>query len=212
MNNHARTTLEAGLMSNSTGDDEDSIGNIWITSRVRMQSHSRYRQYDTLSHVILTSYSVFLLAYSVFGKHLSNTVLGPFVSEISITLSSAMLAASLVTWGLRFSETAEKHKSCYLSLYQLCEDSSIDADAKQQRYHQILKEYPNHSAHDYESMLFWKVFVAGDIIKNRSGLVNFGGWRAAKFVVSSVWRLLFALLLVAAPLLFIGSLVLAVSE
>ncbi|WP_446720263.1 hypothetical protein [Leisingera sp. ANG-M1] len=74
----------------------DPFGNIWITSRIRMDAHAKFTRLDRLSHITLTIYSVALLGFSVFQSHLANTPLGPYTSEISIVLSASILCASLV--------------------------------------------------------------------------------------------------------------------
>ena len=183
-------------------DGKDEFGNIWITSRTRMQAHARYERYDLISHVALTAYSVLLLAFSVFSDHLTLTKLGPFISEISIVLSLTVLCASLVTWGLKFGKTADQHKECYLALQRLYE--SFDENKDKGRYSEILDKYPNHTEFDYESMLCRSVFVQGKKIRDRQGEVRVGFLRWLRFVVIGLIRLFVGTVLLTLPLILLG--------
>ena len=181
---------------------KDEFGNIWITSRTRMQAHARYERYDLISHVTLTTYSVLLLAFSVFSDHLTPTKFGPFITEISIVLSLTVLCASLVIWGLKFGKTADQHKECYLALQRLYEGVDQNQDAA--RYSEILDKYPNHSEFDYESMLCRSVFVQGKKIQDRQGEVQVGFWRWLRFLAISLIRLLVGAVLLTLPLILLG--------
>lgn len=168
-----------------------------------MQAHSRYLGYDLLSHVVLTSYSVILLAFSVFSDHLLNTKIGPYLTEVSIVLSLSVLCASLVIWGLKFGKTADQHRDCYLALQRLYEDQEKREDNS--AYHKILAQHPNHSNFDYEAMLYRNVWAQGKAVKDRSGAINFGWSRWLSFLIVRVVRLLAAAVLVTFPLLFLAA-------
>lgn len=144
-------------MSETSVDHQgDKYGNIWITSRTRMESHARFKSYDLLSHIVLTFYSVILLAFSVFSEHVAETSLGPYTSEVSIVFSLSVLCASLVIWGLKFGKTADEHRECYLALQRLYDDQTLRCDRA--NYHAILDRYPNQSDFDYETMLYRNVW------------------------------------------------------
>lgn len=166
-----------------------------------MQSHARYSRYDLLSHVVLTSYSVMLLGLSVFSSHLRDTKLGPYTSEVSIVLSLSMLCASLVIWGLKFGKAADQHRECYLALQRLYDDEQARKDVA--TYHQILDRYPNHSDFDYEMMLYNNVWRQNKKLRDRSGILKYNWWRAAKFQFSRLIRFFAELFVLTCPLIFI---------
>lgn len=172
-----------------------------------MQSHARYTRYDLLSHIVLTAYSVLLLGFSVFSNHLSGSEIGPYISEISIVLSLSVLCASLVIWGLKFGKTADEHRECYLALQRLYEDDDARKDAS--TYHQILDRYPNQSDFDYEAMLHRNVWCQGKVLLNRSGIVSFGLWRATKFQIVRMLRIILAAFVLTLPLTFLAILYVA---
>lgn len=180
----------------------DPNGNIWITSRTRMQSHARFSRYDLLSHIVLTAYSVILLAFSVFADHLTNTNVGPYTSEISIVLSLSVLCASLVIWGLKFGKKADEHRECYLSLQRLYDDPQNRDN--QASYFEILDRYPNHSEFDYEGMLYRLIWCQGKVLRDREGIVRFCWMRFASFWFLRIVRFLIGTLVVSLPLLFLA--------
>ncbi|MCB4458539.1 SLATT domain-containing protein [Leisingera sp. McT4-56] len=181
----------------------DPLGNIWITSRTRMVSHARYEFYDLLSHFVLTAYSVMLLGFSVFNPHMASTNIGPYTSEVAIVLSLCVLAASLVVWGLGFGKIAAKHRSCYLELHKLY-DAQIENSEKLRHYHEILERFPNHSGFDQERMLFRKIVLTGGEVRNTEGRVSFGKLRTLKYCWSVALRWIAFLLLLLAPIIFMG--------
>lgn len=180
----------------------DPFGNIWITSRTRMQSHTRYARYDLISHIALTFYSVLLLGFSVFSNHLNETNIGPYTSEVSIVLSLSVLCASLVIWGLKFGKTADQHRECFLALQRLYDDQERRKNISE--YHQILDRYPNQSDFDYEAMLFRNVWCQGKVFKDRSGVLSFNGVRALRFQFLRLIRMIFASMILTFPLILLA--------
>ncbi|SDG83108.1 SLATT domain-containing protein [Sulfitobacter delicatus] len=185
----------------------DPFGNIWITSRTRMQSHAKYTRYDLISHIVLTAYSVLLLGFSVFSRHLSETKLGPYTSEVSIVLSLSVLCASLVIWGLKFGKTADQHRECYLALQRLYDDE--DARKNVATYHQILDRYPNQSDFDYEAMLYKNVWSQNKELRDRSGVLKYSWWRARKFEFRQLSRIFGTLFVLTCPVIFLAVLYVA---
>lgn len=179
----------------------DPYGNIWITSRTRMQSHSRYVRYDLISHIVLTAYSVLLLGFSVFSSHLDSTNIGPYLSEISTVLSLSVLCASLVIWGLKFGKTADEHRECYLALQRLYDDK--EARQEISAYHEILDRYPNQSNFDYESMLYRNVWCQKKVLQDRTATISFGCVKFLKFQFSRFIRVLLGIFVLTFPLIFI---------
>ena len=183
-------------------NEGDKYGNIWITSRTRMQSHARIKSYDLLSHVVLTFYSVTLLAFSVFADHLTNTHLGPYTSEVSIVLSLSVLCASLVIWGLKFSKTADEHRDCYLALQRLYEDHQAREDKA--NYIKILDRYPNHTDFDFETMLYRNIWRQGKTMDDRRGPISFGIGRVVSYWLISGIRIMIGAALLLFPMLILG--------
>lgn len=181
----------------------DSFGNIWITSRVRMDAHAKFTRLDRLSHIVLTIYSVALLGFSVFQHHLANTPLGPYTSEISIVLSASILCASLVVWGLGFGEKARDHRDCYLALQKLY-DSDMESGEKKAAYQDILDRYPNHSDLDYERFIFRKAWIESALIETARGPIKMGLARAAKYLVRELLVWVVGAVLVGTPAIVIG--------
>lgn len=182
----------------------DPLGNIWITSRVRMDAHAKFARLDRLSHITLTMYSVVLLGFSVFQGHLANTPLGPYTSEVSIVLSVSILCASLVVWGLRFGERARDHRDCYLALQKLYE-ADLDAGEKKAEYQRILERFPNHSNLDFERFIFRKVCIESASLATSRGPIQMGALRAAKYLAHEliVWTL--GAVLIVAPAIVIAA-------
>lgn len=182
--------------------EADQFGNIWITSRIRMAAHEKFVRFDRISHVLLTVYSVVLLGFSVFQRHLAGSPIGPYSSEISIVLSLSILCASLVIWGLGFGDKARDHRDCYLALQRLY-DAQIAENEKKLKYQEILDAHPNHSGLDNERFLFRKLIIEGAEISNASGRVSMGRLRAIRYLVTEFISFLLLATLVLAPLIVI---------
>lgn len=180
----------------------DPFGNIWITSRIRMDAHARYVGLDRLSHILLTVYSVALLGFSVFQPHLTNTPLGPFSSEISIVLSASILCASLVIWGLGFGQKAHEHRECYLALQRLY-DAPMEEEEKRSAYRAILEKYPNHSDLENERFLFRKICIDGASISTASGPLKMGFARSLRYLSREIVSVTLKLILVFAPVIIV---------
>ena len=181
----------------------DPYGDIWLTSKARMQSHARFELYNLVSYIVLTAYSVLLLAFSIFENHLTSTPIGPYTSEISIALSVSVLCASLIIWGLKFDKTANKHRQCYIALQKLYHDTQ-DRNNKQ-AYYEILNEYPNHSIFDYEKMLYTNIWCQAKELKNKQATIKFGWKQFWLFWSNRLLRLVIGTLVVLLPLLIMAT-------
>ena len=200
--------------------ESDPLGNIWVTSRVRMDVHAKFVRMDKLSHILLTVYSVALVGFSLFSKHLENTSLGPYLSDISVILSVSVLCASLIVWGLGFNDKARDHRDCYLALQKLYDDkggkkiietgegddqhpgAKFHDEAIQQRYHALLDKYPNHTGLDYNRFLFRVLHIEKNKIIGKNGPVKMPWSRAIKYlIVEFMWFLLIALVILSPALM-----------
>ena len=75
--------------------------NIWITSKVRMLSETRYRSYALASHVLLSYYAFWLILLSLFADEFSSQL--AVYNKGLTALSVAIFALSLVLQGSSFS-------------------------------------------------------------------------------------------------------------
>ena len=121
---------------------------IWITSKTRVQSEARLLRYERLSHIVLSYYSAFMIAYAVLS-------IGDESKEkqyLQIVMSLAVFAASLISYGFKFGDQAKQYRECYLELDDLY-NSSISQEKKAPKYGNILAKYPNHTNFDFYTML-----------------------------------------------------------
>lgn len=130
---------------------------IWRTAKSRMRAEVRYRRYHLAAHFFISYYSLLVIIASIFASEL--TELASVTDKIVIALSVVVFSLSLVIYGFRFSETADKHRECYLRLQRILDDSTI-ADLADQ-YHSILQHYPNHHSHDYDDLLVQQAILLG---------------------------------------------------
>jgi hypothetical protein len=146
---------------NMTPEDATLRDKIWKTMKSRMRAESRYRSYDLAAHLLTTYYSLSIIFAAVFSDDLRQLI--PQADKIVIALSILVFSLSLVLLGFRFSETASKHRECYLRLQRLHNDAEpMDLP---QRYHDILEHYPNHAERDYNDMVVQAVTFSGKSIK-----------------------------------------------
>tara|TARA_R110002096_G_scaffold2150_9_gene11407 strand:- start:873 stop:1622 length:750 start_codon:yes stop_codon:yes gene_type:complete len=202
---HIITPTHIGTKMNKqeTSTNSDKFANIWITSKIRMETHARYKRLDLLSHLVLTTYSVILLGFAVFSPRMVDTFIGNYQSELSIFFSLSVLCASLVIWGLKFGQLANEHQECYHKLHNLY-NSDILANEKTEQYHQILERYPNHSVRDAERMLYNKIIINKENLSRSDGTITFGYLRIAQYHLNSAINLLLMLLVMFAPLIPLG--------
>ncbi|MFZ2469318.1 MAG: SLATT domain-containing protein [Parvibaculum sedimenti] len=122
---------------------------IWTTYKCRMNAERRYRSYNLLSHLLTSYYSLLLIFLSIFSDQiLSNHQLA---QGLGIALSVAVFSLSLVLYGFHFSETADKHRECYLKLQGLYDGGNPPELAA--KYDEIKHQYPNHSPRDYRDLI-----------------------------------------------------------
>jgi hypothetical protein len=122
---------------------------MWKTSKCRMRAETRYRRYHLAAHFFVSYYSLLVILASLFATELSAFLPSP--DKIIIALSIAVFSWSLVLFGFRFSETADKHRECYLRIQRLLDTgASTDLAAE---YHATIEHYPNHDSSDYNNLL-----------------------------------------------------------
>lgn len=145
-----------------------------------MEASRRYGLYDMISHIILTCYSVLLVATAVFSKHLKEFV---FFDEIQIVLAVCVLAAGLVIWGLRFGQTSREHEECYHEMESILSSEQSNKE-KLIEYDAVKKRFPNHKTHDYETVLFQKIVIEGKKLTDSYGDdISFGYKHIAKYII-----------------------------
>ena len=123
---------------------------MWLTCKARMISEKRYRLYDVTSHLFLTYISLLMIVASVFFDELALEV--PNFRIITIILALFLFATSLIIYGFKFSEMANKHRDCYLKLQGLEQDFDHQSDPGS-AYQEILSCYPNHAQRDFEDLV-----------------------------------------------------------
>lgn len=181
----------------------DPTAKIWLTSRIRMEASARYYSYDTISHVMLTFYSILLLAGAVFSDSLKESAVGMFLDEILIVLAICILAANLMFWGLNYGRTARQHEECYLELERIL-SSKQSNEEKITEYHAVKKQFPNHKTRDYEKVLFRKIFLEKkNLTDSRGEKILFGCKRAVIYLLYSGFRKLVILFFFLLPVIIV---------
>lgn len=150
----------------------DATGNIWLTSKARMEAEKRLKLYDVTSHLVLIWYSLWLLCLSIFSETFEPYVGSVGVDNLSTFLSASVLVLSVTSWGFKFGAEASRHRDCYLELDHLLLSDDPDAE-KQKKYAEILKKYPNHSTFDRDTILYHRIIEMGETLKNREGKIEF---------------------------------------
>jgi hypothetical protein len=160
-----------------------------------MLSENRYRPYGLSSHVLLSYYALWLIIFSLFGAELSASI-GLF-DKIITTLSIATFTCSLVLHGFRFSETADKHRECYLRLQRLY-STAADSAHLAENYHEILLAYPNHASRDYHDFVVQRARLAKDPPLSATGSPICATW----YMIMAYWlrRIGFYVLAYAVPM------------
>lgn len=115
-----------------------------------MFSERRYRLYDRTSHLFLTYMSLLMIIAVIFSGELADSV--PHLNEIRITLALFVFTTSLIIYGFKFSEIADKHRNCYLKLQALGQNFEKETDPAQ-AYQDILSDFPNHASWDYDDLI-----------------------------------------------------------
>jgi len=158
------------MEENSHGTDP--TGNIWLTSKTRMEAEKRLKHYDLTSHLVLIWYSLWLLCLSIFSELFEPYVGAVGIDNLSTFLSASVLVLSVTTWGFKFGSEAALHRDCYLELDELlAADDSIEITQK--KYSEILKKYPNHSSFDKDTVLYHRITEMGETLYNRKGEITF---------------------------------------
>lgn len=135
---------------------------IWLTCKTRMHSEKRYRLYDMTSHLFLSYMSLLMIVASVFSKELAFEV--PHFNIITIILALFLFTTSLIIYGFRFSEMANKHRDCYLKLQGLEQNLDQQSDPGI-AYQEILTCYPNHAEMDFEDLVLARTFFGNSKLK-----------------------------------------------
>lgn len=155
-----------------TKSETDDTGNIWLTSKSRMEAEKRLKQYDVTSHLVLIWYSLWLLCLSIFSELFEPYVGAVGIDNLSTFLSASVLVLSVTTWGFKFGSEAALHRDCYLELDELLAAKST-VEEKQKKYSDILKKYPNHSTLDRDKVLHHRIVEMGETLSNRKGEITF---------------------------------------
>jgi len=159
-------------MTNPSENKTKARDNIWLTSKTRMHAERRFKKYNLISHMLLSYYALLLITLSIFSDTIATSI--P-ISKINLALSAAIFGASLVVHGFKFGETAQLHRECYLRLQRLI---SLEDDEQKlnEKYHEIIVGYPNHSARDFDDLIFERVFIKKEPLHNAEGAIQMTSW------------------------------------
>ncbi len=131
---------------------------IWITRKARINTEKRLQSSSFLSEALMTSYSLLLVALSIwnFAKPDAN------VNMLLILSSVGVLALSIFLSAQKFKDRALSMRNCYVRLDELYLKAKRAEDAKNQEeierletsYHDILLMSENHSDFDFLCMRY----------------------------------------------------------
>ena len=133
-----------------------------------MTTEARLRKTALLYHILLSWYSLCLIALSVMD--ISRKFEIENSNLISACVSVAIFGLSLFIYGERYNQRADEFKSCYLKLKELYEGSN-NVPHKMRRYAEILQHYDNQSDGDYDEMLF-DAYFRDQNLRNADGPVQ----------------------------------------
>ncbi len=131
---------------------------IWTTRKTRMFTEKRLNRNDLLSKLLVTYYSLIIVAISIWDllNHSTYLNLTIIFSTISILVYSVFLMSQ------KFSERSLEIRNCYINLDELCKNvirAENSKDIKQTQQHEseytkILQSVENHSAYDFLCLRF----------------------------------------------------------
>ena len=153
---------------------------IWLTCKIRMFSERRYRLYDVTSHLLLSYMSLLIIVAFVFSDELGSEV--PHFDKIAITLALFLFTTSLIIYGFRFSEMANKHRDCYLKLQGLEQNFDQQSDPGT-AYQEILSCYPNHAQRDFEDLVLDRTCFGNRRVHSGEEEITWTGWMLLKKVI-----------------------------
>lgn len=149
-----------------------TLNKVWITYKIRIFSEERYKKYDFLGFLVIQSASLFLINFSIFGEDVKK-FLGGYnyvYDKISVAMAIIVFSTGICLWGFRFSETAAKHRDCYLKLGSLYSEYAGYNEYTEKdlidKYNEILLYYPNHGGIDYDDFLIDSIVLRGIEIIN----------------------------------------------
>jgi hypothetical protein len=177
----------------------DPTGNVWLTSKARMEAEGRFRRYDTYSHLLLAWYSLCLLFLAIFESSLHPNFVFLKNNELLIFLSVFILVISIFAMSQKYGEVAMKFRDCYLEL-----DDILKTKNPQEikfLYPSILKKYPNHSSLDYRKVLFQRITLNGQKLKDEFGDIKFHKFEIFLYLLTVAYRRIFFILIFSLPLI-----------
>lgn len=130
---------------------------IWLTKKCRMESENRLNRYDTISKLLITYYSLFIIILSL--SDIINCSENFNFSIISYSI--LILILSLIVSSMRFKERALSYKQCYIKLNELLHEATQIEEKSQneedvfKKYNEILNLTENHSEIDYYKVKYY---------------------------------------------------------
>lgn len=167
---------------------------IWITAKTRMVAEKRYKIYEISSHLFLSYMSLLMILSTIFSAELRGTV--HHFDQITLCISLSIFAASLISYGFRFGETAAQFRECYLRLQELEHQALSEAETAK-RYFEILGSCPNHSTADYGRFVVEMTFLTNKSIKSGPDTIS---WTGVMLITTMLRVVLFHILVIGIPL------------
>ena len=118
---------------------------------------------QNFSYISVTYYSLFTVILSIFSKYYQSTY--PLLDQINLAASVVVLVSSLVAGGFRFEASATVYRECYLKLQKL-HDQDLPPKDKEEKYNEILWDYPNHTNRDYYDLIINHTYWEGKELTN----------------------------------------------
>lgn len=175
---------------------------IWITSRVRMIAERKAMRNQKVSYIAVTYYSLFTVVLSIF----SNYYTGPYpaLAQINLTASVVVLVASLVSGGFRFETSATFYRECYLKLQKL-HGENLPPELKEEKYNEILWDYPNHSNKEYYDLIINHVYWEGKDLTNGKNELRPTKYMWASYVFRRIFYYGTLTMLFSVPVFFLAA-------
>lgn len=145
---------------------------LWITKKSRMESEARMRKNATISNVLVSYYTFFVLGFSIWALILdANSTSSTYVNVGAVIASVGLFGISLLISTFNYVEKAAQYKHSYISLDELehrinhfsrCLSNIPDKDklndlyAHEKEYNNIIARTENHQDIDYIKMLIDK--------------------------------------------------------
>lgn len=162
-----------------------------------MYAEKRNRRYELYFHLLLATYSISAIGYSIIASGQSNAL----SDNVFLFLSVCTLSLSLLIFGFRFGETAAQHRACYLSLHKLRFENHTP-ESLSAAYVGTIGSLPNHTTTDFLNLAIDDLFSEQQKLQTADGdNYKFSWFERLKFAATLVFLWISATLLFTPALL-----------